>query len=295
LERFGTVVIIGVGLIGGSVGLALRARGLARRVIGIGRDEGRLKEAERAGAIDAGTTDLTRGAADADIAIVCTPVTRIAADVLSVAECGPRDLLVTDAGSTKSTIVEAVEQSARARASFVGAHPIAGSERQGAAYARPDLFEGRVCVLTPTERTPADRLPQARRFWEKLGCRVREMTPQAHDDALAFTSHLPHAVAAALAANVSAELLPLSAGAFRDGTRVAGADSELWAGIFCENRLPILGALASFQDRLAAFCAALQAADEPSLRDWWNAGRERRQLFDALCQAHAGNGANGLS
>jgi prephenate dehydrogenase len=165
-------------------------------------------------------------------------VTLIAADARRAAEGGPEDVLVTDAGSTKRRIVAEVEAHPRALAAFVGAHPIAGSERKGVAHARADLFEGRVCVLTPTARTPPERRDRARRFWELLGCRTLEMAPDDHDAALARTSHLPHAVAAALAAAVPAELLALAAGAYRDGTRVAGSDPDLWAGIFLENRRP---------------------------------------------------------
>jgi prephenate dehydrogenase len=282
LQSYGTVAIIGVGLIGGSVGLALRARSAARWVIGIGRDESRLAEAKRRGAIDAATTDLARGIVEAEVTVVCTPVTRIAADVLQAAECGPVGMLVTDAGSTKLKIVEEVERNARARSAFVGAHPIAGSELKGVAHAQPELFENRVCVLTPTGQTPHDHLERARRFWSDLGCRIIEMDAEEHDKALALTSHLPHAVAAALAGSIPGELLPLAAGAYRDGTRVAGSDSALWAGIFCENRLPVLGALETFSDRLDAFRKALDAADEDELRAWWESARCRRGLFDEI-------------
>jgi prephenate dehydrogenase len=280
LQRYGTVAIVGVGLIGGSIGLALRARGLTRRVVGIGRGEATLDEARRLGAIDAGTTDLDRGVAEAEIAVVCTPVTRIAADVMRAAERGPDGILVTDAGSTKVRIVEAVQAHERPRGTFVAAHPIAGSERKGVAHSRADLFDGRVCVLTPNEHTPADRLERARSFWRSLGCRLVEMDPRAHDDALALTSHLPHAVASALAAAVPAELLPFAAGAYRDGTRVAGSDAALWAGIFCENRVPVLKALSAFQDQLTSFRAALQSGDEGQIRHWWESARSRRRLFD---------------
>lgn len=282
MQRYGTVAIIGVGLIGGSIGLALRARGLARWVIGIGRNEARLANAERLGAIDAATTDIARGVAEAEVTVVCTPVTRIADDVVQASQSGLAKMLVTDAGSTKLKIVEAVESNPRACAAFVGAHPIAGSELKGAAHAQADLFEGRVCVLTPTERTPADRLSRARSFWMDLGCRIVEMDPEAHDKALALTSHLPHAVAAALAASVPGELLPLAAGAYRDGTRVAGSDAALWAGIFCENRLPVLNALEAFHSRLDAFRNSLDAADEDGIRAWWDAAHARRGLFDEL-------------
>jgi prephenate dehydrogenase len=275
------VVVIGVGLIGGSIGRALRARSLAAQVIGVGRSEASLAEAARVGAVDSHTTDLARAAAGADVVVVCTPVTEVAAAVRRAAEHGPDRLLVTDAGSTKRTIVEAVERDDRARSVFVGGHPIAGSERKGPAFADPDLFQGRTCVLTPTVRTPPDRLERARAFWSALGCRVVELAPRAHDEALALTSHLPHAVAAALAAAVPVEALSLAAGAYRDGTRVAASDAALWAGIFRENRDPLLRALSTFQDELATFRRALEAGDDSAVQAWWSFARAQRGFFDA--------------
>lgn len=268
-----TVTIVGVGLIGGSVGMALRGRGLARRVIGLGRNTGRLEEAARLGAIDTGTTEPAEALAQTDVAVICTPVTRIASDVRMAAELGPASILVTDAGSTKRRIVEEVERIARARAAFVAAHPIAGSERSGVAHARADLFEGRACVVVSTERTPRDRLERARAFWTSLGCVRIEMGPAEHDAALAYTSHLPHAVAAALAAAVPTPLLNLAAGAFRDGTRVAAADAELWTGIFLANRMPLIEALGAFQDEVATLKMALINGDEAAIRAWWEKAR----------------------
>jgi prephenate dehydrogenase len=279
LGQLGTVAIVGVGLIGGSIGLFLRGERRAR-VVGIGRNENRLDEAARLGALDAFTTDLKRGVASADVVVVCTPVTGIAAVVREAAAHGPPGLLVTDAGSTKRTIVEAVERDDRARSTFVAAHPIAGSERQGATHADPYLFYDRVCVLTPTERTPADRLVRARDFWRTLGCRIVELDPATHDAALAATSHLPHAVSAALAAAVPADVLGLAAGAYRDGTRVARADAALWSGIFRENRDQVLHALTRFQVELHAFRRALEADDDAAIQDWWNAARSNRGQFD---------------
>jgi len=280
VAQAGTVTIIGVGLIGGSIGLALRARGLADRIVGVGRNPEGLEQARRSGAIDVGTTDLAAGVAGAEVAVVCTPVTRIAGDAIAAAAAGPAGLLVTDAGSTKRGIVEAVEADPRGRAAFVGAHPIAGSERKGVAHAQAGLFEGRACVLTPTARTAPERLRRARAFWAGLGCRISELGPARHDEALAFTSHLPHAVAAALAAAVPADLLPLAAGAYRDGTRVAGSDADLWTGIFLGNRLPLIEALGEFQQQISQFKAALLGADADAIRSWWTAARDRRARFD---------------
>jgi prephenate dehydrogenase len=281
LERFGTVAIVGVGLIGGSIGLALRARGSAGRIIGVGRDPGRLDTARRLGAIDGVTTDPDEAAAAADVIVVCTPVDRVGADVIRAAHAANPRALVTDAGSTKRSIVEAAEADESARAKFVAAHPIAGSERSGAAHARADLFEGRVCVLTPTDRTPPDRLDRARAFWSSLGCTTVDLDPTTHDAHLARTSHLPHAVAAALASLVGPDLVPLAAGAYRDGTRVAGADAALWAPIFLENRRAVVDALDAFDRSLASFRAALEEGDEQTIRAWWDAARGNRLAFDA--------------
>jgi prephenate dehydrogenase len=275
LERFGRIAIVGVGLIGGSIGKALRARGLAERIVGVGRDAGRLAQAQRAGAIDEATTELAEAVAETDVAVICTPVDRIAQDIRSVATAGADNLLVTDAGSTKHAIVEAVESHSRARAAYVGAHPIAGSEQQGVAFATADLFEGRPCVVTPTKHTPADRLRRAVEFWRSLGCQVIELEPLAHDQALAYTSHLPHAVAAALAAAVPAAWRPLAGGAFRDGTRVAAADAELWAAIFLANRRPLLEAVSEFQRQLREFGLALAGSDRDAILGWWTQAQSR--------------------
>ena len=270
--------MVGVGLIGGSIGRALRERSLAGEVVGVGRNPETLLEAVRLGAIDRATTDLAVGVDGADVVVVCSPVHQIAALAVRSAAAAPH-ALVTDAGSTKRTIVESVEADARGRAAFVGAHPIAGSERSGAAHSDGNLFVGRACVLTPTRRTPPDRLARARSFWSALGCRLVETDPGAHDQSLALTSHLPHAVAAALAATVPAEALGLAAGAYRDGTRVAGADPALWSAIFRENRAPLLQALDRFEHELGAFREALLDDDPTPLLAWWAAARERRAGF----------------
>lgn len=281
MDRIGTLAILGVGLIGGSVGLAARARGIARRVVGVGRDLGRLDEARRLGAIDGGTTDLAEGVGEADIVVVCTPVDRIGADLVRLARFVPAGALLTDAGSTKRAIVAAAEADPGARARFVAAHPIAGSERQGVAFARADLFEGRACVLTPTPRTPPDRLDRARAFWSGLGSHLIEFDPAEHDARLALTSHLPHALAAGVASLVGPDLVPLAAGAYRDVTRVAGADAALWSAIFLENRPAVLDALDAFAGSLGAFRSALEAGDSSAIVAWWEAARSNRLAFDA--------------
>ncbi|RUL89342.1 prephenate dehydrogenase [Tautonia sociabilis] len=280
MERFGTVAIAGVGLIGGSIGLALRRKGLADRVIGLGRDASRLDEAKGLGAIDCGTTDPARAVAEAEVIVVCTPTDRIATDIKSLAAVAPEHVLITDAGSAKRRIVEAVEGDIRAREVFVGAHPLAGSERRGAVAARADLLDGRVCALTPTGRTPADRIEAARRFWTGLGCRIVVLDPDDHDAALARTSHLPHVVAAALASSVPEHCLELAAGAYRDGTRVVASDADLWVAIFRENAVHLLESVAEFEAALGRFRDAIASDDPETLRSLWVTARERRRSFE---------------
>jgi len=279
LERPGTVTIIGVGLIGGSIGLAIRARNAAYRVIGVDLDPGRLERASRLGAIDCAVPSLEAGVADAEIVVVSAPVTASVALILEAARRGPESMLITDVGSTKARIVAESEADSQARSRFVGGHPIAGSERQGVEYSRADLFQGRVCALTPTPRTPLDRVERTRVFWTALGAKVVEVDPAIHDDQLAFTSHLPHAVASALASTIPTELFAMAAGAYRDGTRVADAEGSLWAGIFLDNRRPLLDALSAFEGEIKAFRQALEAGDADRLVSWWNRGRARRSSY----------------
>jgi prephenate dehydrogenase len=280
LSAYDTVAIVGVGLIGGSIGKALRERGLARRIVGVGRSQASLDEAVRVGAIQEATSSLGEGVLSADVVVVCTPVSEIAQHVRQAAREAPAGVLVTDAGSTKRIIVESVESTPRAREVFVGAHPIAGSERKGAIHADASLFQKRVCVLTPTAQTPPDRYDRARTFWEGLGCRIVTLSPSEHDAALALTSHLPHLVASALAAAVPENCLPLAGGAYRDSTRVAASDAALWTSIFLANRGPLLDALTHFENELARFRDALEREDAEAIRAWWDLARNRRAGFN---------------
>ncbi len=278
--RHGTVAIIGVGLIGGSVGCALRARGLAGRVVGVGRDSARLERAREMGAIHSFELDTGRGVREAEVVVVCTPVSRIVDDVRVAAASMPEDGLITDAGSTKAGIVGAIESVTSARARFIGAHPIAGSEKSGVEHASEDLFERATCVLTPTPRSDPGRLESAARFWSALGCGIRIMSPDEHDAALAKTSHMPHAVASALARFVAPESFDLAAGAFRDTTRVAAADAALWSSIFVENRGPLLDSLEQLEAALAELRSGLRDRDLAAIEAWCEIGCRARREYD---------------
>src|SRR5205085_6624023 len=161
---------------------------------------------------------------------------RIAGHVFEAAHSCRRGGILTDAGSTKAEIVRAVEANPDAGRLFVGGHPLAGSEKAGPGHARADLFDGRLVVLTPTPHTDRDALATVARFWEDLGARVKQMAPEHHDAAVARTSHLPHLVASVLAGSLPPDLLEIAASGFRDTTRVAAGDPDLWAAIFGQNR-----------------------------------------------------------
>jgi cyclohexadieny/prephenate dehydrogenase len=262
-----TLTIVGVGLIGGSLGLAAKANGAARRVVGVGRDAASLEKARALGAIDEPCLDLAAAARRSDLVVFCTPVDRIAAQVLEAApHCRPGTVL-TDAGSTKAGVVTAVDGRLPEGVAFVGSHPVAGSEKRGPEHARADLFRNRVCVVTPTRHSAPAAVERVAAFWQSVGMRVRRMDPFAHDDALALTSHLPHLAASAVAGVVPVELLDLAATGFRDTTRVAAGDPGLWSAIFLHNRGAVLAAAERLTAWLGEFRSLMESGDAAGLTD----------------------------
>lgn len=183
---FDSLTVVGVGLIGGSVGLAAKARAATRRVVGVGRHSASLARARELGAIDEFTTDLAAGVRSADVVVFCSPVDQIARQARQAAAAARPGVLFTDAGSTKGTIVRELDATLPPTVRFVGGHPLAGSEKQGAENASADLFDGRVCVLTPTATTDSAAVERATLFWQTLGCNVRRLTPEEHDLALSM-------------------------------------------------------------------------------------------------------------
>lgn len=280
---FDTLAIVGVGLIGGSVGLAARRRGAARRVLGVGRSPAALQQARELGCVDA-ATDLADAASRADLILVCTPVDRVAEIVRDAAAHVRPGTVLTDAGSTKDAIVRALEGEVPPNVHFIGGHPLAGSEKRGPEHADAELFANRVTVLTPTAASDREAVERLTEFWQALGSRVVRLSPRDHDDAVALTSHLPHLAAASLAGILPDELRPLAASGFRDTTRVAGGDADLWSAIFAQNRGAVLAALARFRARLDDYAAALEADDTPTLRRLLADAKARRDPLDDPAQ-----------
>lgn len=261
-----TIAVVGVGLIGGSLAAAVRRRGLAERVIGVGRSALRLEQARVAGLIDESVTDLAMAVSEAELVVFCTPVERIADGVREAARTARPGCLLTDAGSIKASICRELTDLSREDVQFIGSHPIAGSEKNGFEYADADLFDGRVCVITPPEDAQADHVSRLRRFWSALGMTVVEMSPGAHDEALAETSHLPHVVAAALAGTLVEKNRLLTATGFRDTTRIAAGDPDLWTGILLGNREYVLESLSRFRTQFDALISAIEQYDADKLR-----------------------------
>jgi prephenate dehydrogenase len=272
--NFKRAVIVGVGLLGGSLGLALKARGLAQEVVGWGRRIDTLRPALDLKAVDRIETDLAKACLQADLVVVCTPVECIVPNVLQCLPSLAEDGLVTDVGSTKRTICDQLNSSATRN--FCGSHPLAGSDKSGVAYATAHLFENRLTIITPTTDTPPTLLARTERLWQAVGSRTLTMSPADHDQAVAHISHLPHIVAAALAAGTPQALLPLAASGWCDTTRVAGGGVELWRQILQENRGPILQALENFSASLEPWIDALRRNDSQQLEQLLEAGKQKR-------------------
>jgi prephenate dehydrogenase len=262
-----SLTIVGVGLIGGSIGLAAKRRGVAQHVIGAGRRQASLNRALAQGAIDEGSLDIAAAIRPAEIAVFCTPVDGIAEQVLAAAPACAPGALLTDAGSTKAEIVRRIEGRLPKDIVYVGSHPLAGSEKRGPEHAHADLFQDRLTIVTRTPATDPSAVERTAAFWQALGSRVQVMNPEEHDQALAVTSHLPHLLAAALAGILPPELHELTASGFRDTTRVAAGDPSLWTGIFAQNRLAVLNALDRLDSRLALFREALMDGNGTALGD----------------------------
>jgi prephenate dehydrogenase len=279
MRHFKTVAIVGVGLIGGSIGLTLRQRGLADAVVGVGRRSASLRTARRVGAVTTTTVDLAKGVAGAELIVVCTPVQRIVDTVREAARHCPEGALITDTGSTKRAIVESLDGQLPRGCRFLGGHPLAGSEKTGAVHAVADLFEGRIAVLTPTKNTHAEDFDTLESFWSALGSVVIQMSPEEHDRALAVTSHVPHLAATALAATLPENWFRLTGMGALDTTRIASGDADIWTHIFLQNRDNVLAALGKVEHELSALRSAIETGDEENLRNLLAVAKKNR---DAL-------------
>ncbi|OHE80490.1 MAG: hypothetical protein A2107_08120 [Verrucomicrobia bacterium GWF2_62_7] len=265
---FKKLTVLGPGLLGGSIGLAARARQIAGRTVLWARRPEACDEAMTAGAADAATLDLAEAVCAADLVILATPVGVMGELAAKMAPSLKPQALVTDVGSVKYPVVTQLEHLLAGKARFVGSHPMAGSEQSGIAAARKELFEGSVCILTPTERTDAGALQQVAEFWKSLGASVRTLTATEHDEVVARVSHLPHLVAAALVNLVCSDgprPLEFAGGGLRDTTRIASSPPGMWQEICLTNRDEVCRALAQFIEQLEAVQTMLRNKEDANL------------------------------
>jgi prephenate dehydrogenase len=283
---FSRVAIVGVGLIGGSLGMALRQRRLAAEVVGVGRNAVNLTRACDLGAIDRFDIEFGTGVADADLVVLATPIPQILQDLARLGPLLRPDAIVTDVGSTKAEIVAAGEASLPT--AFVGSHPMAGSERSGVEAARPDLFEEATWVLTPTDRTPPEHVRHVRTLAQHVGAHTVDLSPDSHDRVVAVTSHLPHVLAYALAslagkrATEEPRLYDLAAGSFASATRVAFSSPDLWRDIALSNAPALAEAIRAYQDLLANALGALESGDSEGLLAAFLSGYNARRQTEIL-------------
>ncbi len=283
--RFERVAIIGVGLIGGSFALGLKARGACGSVVGVGRDPVNMRVALERGILDKVETDAQTAVQDADLVLVATPVAQFEAVFARIAAYIKPSAIVMDAGSTKQDVVAAARRAFGTRIrQFVPAHPIAGAEHSGAAAAKPDLYAGRRVVLAPLAENSVASVDAVAAAWETCGARIFRMSAAEHDATFAAVSHLPHVLAYALVhefagrAN-SGQLFGYAAGGFRDFTRIASSHPEMWRDICIANRPALLAELDLYLEKLKALRVPLAAGDGDALEKVFAEAREARNRW----------------
>jgi prephenate dehydrogenase len=276
------IALVGVGLIGGSIGLAARER-LGASVAGYDSSDQALTSALERGAVDRACADIGEAVHDADAVFVAVPVGALATSVRAALTAAPERSVVSDVGSTKRAIVAALDDSR-----FVGGHPLAGAETSGVQHARADLFEGATWYLTPTPTTSGILYERLHRLLHSLGARPVAIEPEVHDTILATVSHLPHVLANVLVAQAAqtlaagGERLPATGPSFRDATRVAGASSRIWTDIYLSNRDALAAGIDDTIARLQAVRSALDSGNAAAVTDWNDgAAADRRRLLEA--------------
>ena len=274
--------LIGCGLMGGSFALALKRAGLVKRVVGYSKSPSTTDRARQLGVIDVEAPSALLAVAGADIVLLAVPVSATEATLQAIKHLVTPQMLVMDVGSTKADVVQAAERALRDKVgSFVPAHPITGREVSGVEHAEAELYSGRQVILTPTERTLTAQLQRAQDIWTALGCRVTSMSPEAHDNAFAAVSHLPHLLAFSLVNSITGQehadtFLSLAGPGFRDFTRIAASDPKVWRDIFLSNREELLAQSSLFQQTLQRLEEAMRSNNAQAIEDMLTLASETR-------------------
>lgn len=272
---FNKVAIVGVGLIGGSLALAIKKKRLAREVIGVSRHRKTLLLAKQIRAIDKGSQDISI-IKDADLVILAAPVSIILKLAPLISKIIKRDCIVSDTGSTKQEIVSRL---GRIFPNYVGSHPLAGSEKRGIINANPFIFKDSLCILTPTRKTKQKTQKKIRRLWSQLGAKVVILPADTHDKILSFVSHLPHIVAFSLIGLIPKRYLGFASNGLKDSTRIAASDSGLWADIFLSNQKNMVKTIELFQENLYKIKSAIKRRDKKILSKILKEAKIRREIL----------------
>jgi len=282
---FQKITLAGVGLLGGSLGLAIRQRGLAARVDGLVRRGASVAECEKLGVVDHATRDPQQAARNADLIVLCTPISQMREVLSPMLPALKPNAIVTDVGSVKGSVVQELEPMvARAGGQFVGSHPMAGAEKMGPGAARADLFVNAVCVVTSTPRNAPEAVQRVEGFWKALGANPLRLAPDLHDDLVSRSSHLPHVVAAGLVNCILSPTHPkeqemLCANGFRDTTRIASGSPGMWRDIALTNRGYLARALGVFIEDLQEFKLAIENGDSKVIEEFFERARQRRDQW----------------
>ena len=285
MKPINKLVIIGVGLIGGSFALALKKAGAVTHVVGVGRTMKNLNAALKLGVIDEISRDAAAAVRDADMVLIGTPVGQMPAVMKKIAPYLGDKTIITDGGSTKQDVIAAARKYFGARFKyFVPAHPMAGTEHSGAAAAFPELYRGRKVILVPQRETAPAAVARVRAAWQACGAHVVKLQAREHDEILAVVSHLPHVAAFALMGTLAQRkdakrVLGFSAGGLRDTVRIAGSSPEMWRDIFLANRVQLLAAIDKYTNKINQLRSFLQAGNGAAMEAQFKRARDARERW----------------
>ncbi|MDD5431804.1 MAG: prephenate dehydrogenase [Candidatus Omnitrophica bacterium] len=272
---FKKVGIVGTGLIGGSIAIAIKKSGIAKRIVGVCRHKESLLLAKKNRIVDEASLSL-EVLKDVDFLILATPVNVIINLSERISKIIPKNCIVTDVGSTKGEIVSVLEKNF---SNYVGSHPMAGSEKRGVVNANAGIFKNTICFLTPTKKSEKKVIEALGNFWEKLGAKVILLNPEKHDFILSFVSHLPHIAAFSLISSIPSDLLKFGSTGLKDTTRIASSDGQIWADILLSNRKNLIKAIDIYQDEISGLKHAIQRNDRKALCGFLKKAKAKREIL----------------
>jgi len=273
---FKKVTIIGIGLLGGSIGMAMKKNHLTREVVGVSRRQATLGYSLKKKIVDKASSNIVKSVQGADLVILATPVQTIISLLANIGKHLKRGCIVMDVGSTKTSIVEVAEKSLPPHTFFVGTHPLAGSEKKGVEFSSPDLFNRSFCIVTPTDKTNKQAKEKIESLWSRMGSVVKSVSPDEHDKILAFTSHVPHLLAYAMIDAIPGEYLEYGSTGLKDTTRIAGSNPQLWNDVCMENSKNVLSVLDEVVKVLSGYRKAVTSKDETGLIDQFKRAKSKR-------------------